>query len=200
MADNEKTIVECRCGRCGRVTGVSDVELRAHGGEVVCPVCLNHIVVEGYNEVSSPLKEGEHKFRARYCFNCGERLPGDIHVSYCPYCGVRVAAIEAGQGRTVRGIAEPGDATPPNGQAKPRPYKEEGLSGEDERPTPHEGEADDGGKTLDTISFLPSSFIPAWMDEPQRRASLRFHIFAGVVIVALLVTLGLILNAITTLP
>lgn len=189
MAGDQKTIVECRCGRCGRVIGVSDGELRAHGGVVVCPVCLNHIVVDGY-ESAAALEKPATATAFRYCFNCGEALPRDLKITYCPYCGVRQVPDEE-QKQTRTGYMQNDTLT-----------ASDAPSGERERPVPTAAESERIPEPEVTSSFfLPGSLIPAWMDgEPNKPASLRFHIFAGIIIAVLLVALGMIFNAIAALP
>lgn len=166
---------------------VSARELSLHGGEVVCPQCLHHTIVAGYEppvtDATSPQSPAGDDADYNYCYHCGKRLPATIDALYCPYCGTSLKP----------------DTTPaPSAPPEPTPPATTSPAAAVATPARNTPQAEPQRVNM---TFLPSSFVPSWFDEQQRQpASLRFRIVAGCVIIVLLAVLAYILRAIALIP
>ncbi len=180
--DNNNTIT-VNCAKCDRVINVSTAVLTMHGGEVVCPQCLHHNMVAGYEfsqpatPVDSPVA-GSVPESFQYCFSCGLPLPAGIEARYCPYCGTALSSL-------------PGDA-----KSLSQPSGVDDVVVRDE---PVSRATAPAVTPQSSAHLLPGSFLPTWFAEEQRQpASLRFRIVAGCVIILLLTVLIYLMHAIAS--
>lgn len=162
--------MELKCLHCGKEVNVSLEEIAMNGKVIVCPQCLGEIVAHDVDisGVSLPSKKSNLSTASSSgcCKKCGRPLPS-TGLNFCPFCGVSLTLKKTTRGQEMR-------------QESRQP--QENAAGEREESTSQEASI----KELPYVQayrYMPQLSSKKMEDKP---ASLRFHVFAILVIVVLI--------------
>ena len=182
--------MEIRCPHCGKSQNLSRAELMASNGVVICPQCVSEFVIDldeapldeitpqpasssaaATTTAATAIVEG-----ITFCPHCGKNLPAS-GLNFCPFCG---------QTLNFSAPQLPADDAPSQPAGKTPPEEETAKTSEPATDNSATSNSKNGDKELIDMPYVkPLSQRDIHREEP---ASLRYSIFAWVVIAILVAT------------